>query len=865
MTRLLLRLFSWRHCRLAPGASLLLVLILAVGVAAYFSVRLANRAATAGFEQFSNLLTTQSDWVITPPAGRLPEAVLPEIRQALNGLPVHMVPVVESTGAPPRPAGEEGTPIGKRTTYTLTGLDLVALQNLPMTRPDSNAGGQSAFWRDMMHPLAIYITAPLARSGGWKPGDTLPLLVNDKLTDFHIAGVIPENADGPQPPETLLLMDLPKLQEVAGRAGTLDRVEFLIEAGPLAESHRQTVRETLDRLSQGRWNTASPNERRESAQTMTRAFRMNLTILSLLALLVGLYLIFQALDGAVVRRREEIGILRSLGVTAGQIRRAWLAEAAMLGTAGGILGALLGWAAAQWTVVAVGQTVNALYYASSAKSAHLHTGEFFAAVALGMGAAIVAGWWPARNAALTPPAQILRRNAVGGTSAGRHHTAAGVVLVVLAFAATYIPPLRFADGGRIAAGGYLAALLALLGGGLISAAALRLIPRLFARASQRSAPARIALSHLRTASSRHRTAAAGLLCATAMTAGMAIMISSFDNTMRRWIDLSFMADLYISSDGAQSASTQNRIPPSTWQDIVQHPDAGPANVIQSLPVQVEGKLTLLAAGDMAFVQAHQDMNWVEPVEDGAIFDASRNAGLCLVSEAFTERFEKRRGDSLTLPTPAGAQQLRIAGVFADYGNDRGTVIIDRTHFVRWFDDSMAASVILFVKPGSDPSAVRASLLKAHPGLSIFTNASLRAEILRVFQQTFVITWALEIIGLIVAVAGLGLSLASMLVERRHELSTLRSIGMTHREIARASAIEGAGIALGGVLPGLIVSLGLGWILIRVINKQTFGWTLRFALPWWEMAVFALLILSCAALTGWFVGRRAAKLPADREE
>lgn len=865
MTRLLLRLFSWRHCRLAPGSTLLLVLILAVGVAAYFSVRLANRAAAAGFAQFTGLLNTQSDWVITPPAGRLPETVLREIRTALGTLPVHVIPVVETTGAPPQAPGAASAEIGSRITYTITGVDLVAVQNLPTTRLGDSAEANVNFWRDFSRPNAIYIPAALARREGLQQGSAFTLTVNDTRVDFHVAGVLPENREGPQAPDTLILMDLPRLQAISGRSGKLDRIEFIVEDGPLAEAHRKEIRRVLESASKGRWNTASPNERRESADTMTRAFRMNLTILSLLALLVGLYLIFQALDGAVVRRREEIGILRSLGVTAGSIRRAWLMEAALLGLAGGILGALLGWGAAQWTVRAVGRTVNALYYASSAETAHLHAGEFAAAVGLGVGAALLAGWRPARQAALSPPAQILRRSSIAGTVAAKGLPLAGVLLLAASAAVTLLPPLRFADGGRIALGGYLAALFALTGGSLLTAPALRAAGRLLGRYSRQSAPSAVAASHLRAASSRHRTAAAGLFCATAMTAGMAIMISSFDTTMRRWIDLSFMADLYISSDGAQSASSQNRIPPESWRAILAHPQAGEANVVNSMPVEVDGKRTLLASWDFAFAKRHRSFHWLQAPMEDIVYDATQNAAVCFVSEAFSERFQRTAGDRVILPTPAGPQTLTIAGVFADYGNDRGTVMIDRAHFAGWFGEDMAASVILFVKPGSDPAAVRADLLTKHPGLTVFTNAALRQEILRIFQQTFVITWALEFIGLAVAIAGLGLSLASMLVERRAELATLRSLGMTQREISCCSALEGAGIALGGVLPGIGMSLALGWILIRVINKQTFGWTLIFDVPWLQITAFAVLILTSAALTGWFTGRRSAKLPADREE
>jgi putative ABC transport system permease protein len=391
------------------------------------------------------------------------------------------------------------------------------------------------------------------------------------------------------------------------------------------------------------------------------------------------------------------------------------------------------------------------------------------------------------------------------------------------------------------------------------------IGRSLQRTGTFSAPLRLALSHLRRPASRHRMAAAGLLSATAMTAGMGIMVGSFDVTMRGWIERTFVADLYISSDGAQSASSQNRLSPATWRAILKRPETGESNVIQAAPVQVNGKATLLWSGQLRFLQQHLDMAWLEKPQSDAVFDAAQNAELCLVSEAFMDRFGLHRGNSVDVPTPAGTQRLTIAGSFADYGNERGSIMIDRSHFARWFDDEMAASVVLFVKPGYDPETVRAGLLRDYPGLSIFTNSSLRAEILRIFNQSFAITWALELIGLCVAVAGLGLSLASMLVERRGDISTLRALGMTPNEIARSAALEGAGISLGGVVPGLLLSLGLGWILIRVINKQTFGWTLQFSIPWWQLGIFALIVIASGALTGWFTGRRGSKLPADREE
>jgi putative ABC transport system permease protein len=236
-----------------------------------------------------------------------------------------------------------------------------------------------------------------------------------------------------------------------------------------------------------------------------------------------------------------------------------------------------------------------------------------------------------------------------------------------------------------------------------------------------------------------------------------------------------------------------------------------------------------------------------------------------VSESFAARFRVAPGDPVRLPTPAGTKTLTVAGVFADYGNERGSLLVERAHLAAWFRDEQAASVSLFLRPGADPSGVRAELLRRHPGLGIYTNGALREEILRIFRNTFAVTHALEVIGVAVAVAGLALTLASVLLDRRDELTTLRALGFTPGELALATALEGAGLALVATLAGLAVSLGLGWLLIHVINRQSFGWTLGFVVPWGQLALLAAGIVAAGALASHALGRWGARLPADLHE
>ncbi len=881
--RLLLTRTTLRHWRTQPRQSALLVLIIALGIAVYFSVRLANRAAVASFQNFTELITEESDWIVTAPSGDLPDSILPEIRAKLGARPVEVFPVIESTGTVPRTRDDEA--LGERETYTLLGVDLVAIQNAAAGRRqdrswfgqplDASGPGQSpaatnvpvtGFWSTFTNATAVFVPEARARRDSLAPGSRIPILINERLTELTVAGIIPTVTDGPNPPDTLLILDLPALQTLTQRAGRINRVELRTAPGPEQTQRRDELRLLLDQASAGRWRIATPSDRREAGAVMTRAFRLNLTILSLLALLVGLYLVFQALDGAVVRRREEIGILRSLGVTASAIRSAWLAEAALLGVAGGVAGALLGWAGAQGAVRLIGRTVNTLYYANSVRSASLSLAEFAAAMALAITSAVVAGWLPARAASRTPPAQILVRHAPQHSARTIwSRTWFGLLLAGVALGLAMCPPLDLGHGFRIPVAGYAAALAAVLGGGVLAGSMLGWFARRLAPLARGTVTLHLAITHLREPSGRHRLAAAGLLCAVAMTAGMAILVASFDTTMRGWIERTFQADLYISSDGAQSASTENRISPETWRQLISHPAVADYNVIQAAQLTLPGGDTMIVGAELAFAKRHTPLAWRDRPRDEAIWDATRNERLALVSEAFFYRFGLGLGDRIELPTPAGKRTVEITGIFSDYGNERGSIVIDRAHFASWFQSNLASSVILLLRKDASDEGIRSELRARHPGLQILTNAHLRREVLRIFRQTFAITYALEFIGVAVAVAGLGMTLAAVLLERRPELTTLRALGMSHPEIAQATAGEGALLAIAGGLGGLIVSLGLGWLLIYVINRQTFGWTLQYAVPTLQLSGLALLVLLSGTLVAHAVGRWGALLPADREE
>jgi putative ABC transport system permease protein len=310
------------------------------------------------------------------------------------------------------------------------------------------------------------------------------------------------------------------------------------------------------------------------AGTMTEAFRLNLTILSLLALFVGGYLIFQALDGVVIRRREEIGVLKSLGVTDAVIQRAFLIEALLLGVIGGGLGLLVGWLGAQAAVGGVSKTVNALYGASSVHSAALHGGEALLSMSIAIVTSLIAAWWPAREAARTPPVHMLGRKAAVFTGGGWWRAEwLGWSLMGLAIGLAQLGAWRLSGGTRVPLAAYAAALCWLLGSSLAAARLMGLMRHMGHIGPMREMlTLHLGLSHLRKPTVRHRFAVAALASAVAMTAGMAIMVSSFDGTMRGWIERTMKADLYVSSAGAQSASSTHQISSVTIETLRAMPE-----------------------------------------------------------------------------------------------------------------------------------------------------------------------------------------------------------------------------------------------------------------------------------------------------
>jgi len=879
VARLLWSRLMWRHWRREPKLTAVIVGILALGVAVFLSVRLANRAAVSGFGLFTESVTGESDYLLRPRAGQLGVAILPRLREAAGADPVGLFPVLEVSGAPAAdPDGE---------LLRLVGADLVALQSAASsfgekqgdrsaTGNDRSGGGLVAGGAtgegtvgELGRSDRAFVGRAFAEKQGVEEGDAFGVIVNDVTAELTIAGILPEDPNRPSAPANLLLMDLPGLQELARGPDRLSRVEVRVPPGPLAGGIRERAREAFHTVAQERdLILETPESREESVTRMSAAFRLNLTILSGLALLVGAYLIMQAMEAAVVKRRAEIATLRSLGVTPEQIRAAWLLEGLALGVVGSVVGIVLGRLLAAGLVGGIARTVNTLYYQTTTTAVRLEWGEALFSLAFGVFASVLAGWAPARDASSTPPAQALRQGSQGGGLRLLRRWNVGLVLTAAGFGCAFLPAFELPSGAAAPAGSYVAAVLLVIGVSILIGPLFRLISG--AIGGKRAGPLRrYAGSQLRRPEGRHRLTAAGLVAAVGMSAAMGILVASFESTLTAWIRQLLKADVYVSAAGANSVANENTISQDTWTRLGAMPGVAGMDRLRRYRITLgDGEAFLGGADYNDDPERRLRLIWLEePDRTGpdALAPRGQDPPPAWVSESFARRFDKRSGDRLLLPTPEGERSVLVTGVYADYGNETGAVLVDRELTRRWFDDEAVSQLAIYARPDADVEKLLDRIRSEFPALTARTNARLREESLRIFHQTFAVTYALEAIAVFIAVAGLGLALAGLLLERRTELATLKSIGVTRREIATAAMWEGGGLAAVGLVGGFALSFVLGWILIYRINPQSFGWTLSYHVPWAAFVALAALVLATAAATAFWVGYRNADLRSDREE
>lgn len=830
-----------RHWREKIGSYLLLLLIVAVGVGAFNGIRQASRSASANFGLFNQAISGQSDFLIESPTKTLSAAVLGSLRPLSGDPDWHLVPVIEGSI----------TSLDKNESpqqqLRLVGLDLMSLANLPnLSEAKFDFGKDESTWYKWLGSKnSVWVGRKTAEKLGFNEGEIIQFFASGRMQEMTIRKII--GSASSSFPDDLIIADLPTAQFLLSRANELSRIEVIIDRPSLRENtdYLQTIRDRIAHHLPENLTVQPTQNRAADRAAITAAFRLNLTILSLIAILVGAYLILQALDAAVVRRRSEVATLISLGVSRGVLFLTFLLESAVIGCIGSVIGIGIGWLFAYLSAQMLADTVNALYFATTIEAISLTWQDCIFGLCLGFSFTLLAGWLPARDAMQTPPAQVLSRGDWSPGFSWLRNRWIGAIFLVLGTLFLLLPPLPLEGGGKMAVGGFLTAGCWILGAAFSSGHLLVGLAGFF-RPLSSSPASRLACSRLHDGSSRHRLAVAGLVVAVGMVTGMFQMVDSFRNTIEQWFNVRFQAELYISERGVTGAGTINGIDPSIMSELVQDEAIAYADVVYVSYAKPPEGITVLSGVDMEAWSTKIRQLWLKTPGSLELVEGTEPA---LISETFARRFGLLDGGSIELETMSGKKRISPIGIYSDYGNEFGTAAVDISIWKEWTQSERPINVSLYLKEGTNVNRVRDRLRLAYPGLDVRNAAELRGVALDIFEQTFKATSALNGIGLVVAFAGLLLGLLAIFDESSRTWLTLRHLGFAKKQFLLSAGLEGAGIGLGAWVSGSLVGLALGWVLIFVINVQSFGWTLQWKVPLADFFTFGTLLVITGFLSG----------------
>lgn len=708
--------------------------------------------------------------------------------------------------------------------------------------------------RWLLEPGAVTMSARTASGLGLEAGRHFVLEVGGHAVRAMLLDTID---GGPGGIDTLLLTDIAQAQEWLGLIGRLSRIDLRVPAAERAARALEWLRAQLPPGAELRETQGSDAQNRE----MTAAFTTNLQAMSLLALLVGVFLIYGAVSFAVVQRRRTIGILRALGVTRTAIVWMVLAEAAALGLVGVAAGLVLGQTLAHELVALVSRTINDLYFVVTVNATVLPAATVAKALVAGLGAAVLAAALPAFEAAASAPQLGLRRTSLEtrARALSKWLAVAGGVLMLLA-------GLVVLASGRSLPAGFLALFLLLLGIAAVAPACLEALARAVARlAAPWSLTMRLACGDIAASLSRTGVAVAALAMAIAAMIGVAVMVGSFRESLRTWLEASLRADVYVSAPGPGFSRPERRLEPGVIDLLVHRPEVVAYSASRRVSVDSPGAGPVSLEAWQLTAAARTGVQLVagDPVRLWPAFAR----GALIVSEPLAWRLGLSVGDGLVLLTAEGPRRFEVAAISREYGNDRGAAYVDREVYRRLWHDEALTSLGLYLHGDAAAEDVLPRLRAAvagHQSLLMRSNAQLRTLSLSIFERTFVITRVLYWLAAGVAAIGLLSALLAWELERSRELAMLRALGMTPAGTGLLVELQTVFMGLAALLAALPAGLLTAVVLIDVINRRAFGWQIDFHLRAGQIGEALTVSLAAALAAGLYPAWRAAHALLARE-
>jgi len=838
-------LHSLRHFARHRALTALNVAGVALGIAVFVSVQIVNHSALQSFRASVDLVAGRANLEVVGNGLPFSEAAYPALRN--HPALAAATPLVEEMAFLPDYPGEY---------LQVLGVDLFSNSAFRTYRL-SDASGERPAPDFLTDPRVIAITHELADRLGLKIGDTLRLRVPAGVLPFRIGSLIAFDADLPGADPQFAVLDIASAQENFSLGGKLTRISCRLAPG---WTPAQAVAALQPLLPPGAV-IQPPQRRGKQVENMVGAFQLNLTALSLVSLLVGMFLVYNTVSASVVRRRAEIGLLRALGLGPAQVRGLFLAEALLLGSAGLIVGLPAGFLLAKSLIGAVARSITSLYLQVSMEEIFFSPYAVAAAVALGIGAVLLAAWFPANEAARIPPVEALQPATLGvkvARSRGGWLAASGVAFL----GAGALAWLGLQGGPRLDWLTFGAALGTLLGFAFLVPLATRAVSGLW---RPRHPVLRMTFDHFGASLHRNGVTIAALVTALAMLVGISVMIFSFRWTVRVWLSQSVRADLFVTPSSNLRSNLRETLPPGVFERAAADPGVAACDTYRELKVTLDGqpdRVVKLSSTRFEISGGRTDV----PFRHGdsrVLFLAARDADQAFISEPLARKFHLREGDMLHLDAPAGPVALRITGVFSDYTSESGVILVDRATYRRHWRDDALNSLALYLRPDASLDAVQARLkaaLAPYGNMVVYSNRQLRDQVFTVFDQTFAVTNLLEVVGLIVSGIGIFLNLLILVAERRREIGVLRAVGAGRGQVFAILLGEAALVGAVGAALGLAAGLALAWVLSYVINVAFFGWTIGWATPWVFLLTLPPAVVATAVAAGWGPAWQAAGLP-----
>jgi putative ABC transport system permease protein len=710
-------------------------------------------------------------------------------------------------------------------------------------------------------PGSVLLSASTAQRYGLRPcppakvdaSCRLTLSINGETRNAYLTGLLEPTDDLIRRAlDTIILTDIATAQDLSGTPGKLTQIDLILPID-FDQSALSAV------LPPGTLLVTSET-RNNQVEEMTAAFQINLTALSLLALLVGVFLIYNTMTFSVVQRRPLFGTLRTLGYTREQVFGMVLGEAALVGALGSGLGLGLGILLGQGAVQMVTQTMNDLFFAVSVRGIQISAFSLLKGGLAGLLASLLAAAPPAWEAASVPPNLALSRVGLESKAQSAVNLAGGLgVFVALAGAAILTIPTRdltvsFAGTFAVVIG--FAALTP-----FVTVTLMRLLNaplgNLFGLLG-RLAPRNVIRSQSRTA-----IAVAALMISVSVTIGVQVMIASFRTTVTLWLEQTLQGDIYVSMQSLSGPRLDTPLDPQVIAFAQAYPLARASAAVRIVTVESQyGQVELVAASAeppmnprlFLTVQGSPQQAW-QKVKDGAV----------LLSEPLANRLGiSSTGGTLALLTPQGWQSFQVAGIYADYASTRGTIRMNLDVYRRLWHDDRLNGVTLFLASRDDIDAATADLrakLTGFPRIQVNPSGALRQGALDVFDRTFAITTAMQLVTTIVAFIGVLSSLLSLQLEKAREMGILRALGLTAAEMRRLTFWETGLLGASAGLLALPTGYILAWILIFIINRRSFGWTLQMQATIAPFAQAFLLAIGAALVAAIYPAWKLSRMQA----